>query len=435
MPCPRQLPTIDEGTAVAALSTEQAESGFVLGGTTVRVASPWTGEDGRAFAADLARFTSRTGIAVVATVPGLGSDDPSGRVDLVGLVEPVARSGHRYPELVDLSHYLDRRALEADHYAYLLDLMTTGESGTATGAAPGLMGVPLAVSVKSLIWYPAAAFADAGYSVPATWDELVELTHRIAADGRTPWCMAEAGTVAGGPATDFVEDLVLRGAGTRVYDRWVGGQLPFNAIPVRRAFERYGEIMLEPGHVYGGVNQAIDLSIEEGMGLLQMDEPGCWLHHQGSYALQYLRPRATQLGQVGYFVLPSTDPDDGGAVLGSVVFVGAVSDRPKVRELVRFLAGSDYGAALARTVGSGFVVANRAAVLTYVETDERRTIAPMAHRALVDGTFRIDASVAIGIEAAFREAMIGYLRSGREALPSILSRLRGGGFQPSTALE
>ncbi|MGB9358508.1 MAG: extracellular solute-binding protein [Acidimicrobiia bacterium] len=435
VPCPRQLPTVDEGTAGAALSTEQAESGFVLGGTTVRVASPWTGEDGRAFAADLARFTSRTGIAVVATVPGLGSDDLSDRVDLVGLVEPVAGSTHRYPELVDLSRYLDRGALEVDHYAYLLDLMTTGESGTSSSAAPGLMGIPLAVSVKSLIWYPAVAFADAGYSVPATWGELVQLTHRIAADGRTPWCMAEAGTVPGGPATDFVEDLVLRGSGTRVYDRWVDGQLPFNAIPVRRAFDRYGEIMLEPGHVYGGIDQAIDLSIGDGMGLLQMDEPGCWLHHQGSYALQYLRPRATQLGQVGYFVLPFPETDGGGAVLGSVVFIGAVSDRPEVRELIRFLAGSDYGAALARTVGSGFVVANQAAVLTYAEADERRTIAPMAHRALTDGTFRIDASVAMGIEAAFREAMIGYLRSGREALPSILDRLGGGGFEPPPALE
>ena len=59
----------------------------------------------------------------------------------------------------------------------------------------------------------------------------------------------------------------------------------------------------------------------------------------------------------------------------------------------------------------------------------------MAHRALTDGTFRIDASVAMGIEAAFREAMIGYLRSGREALPSILDRLGGGGFEPPPALE
>ena len=433
--CPRELPAFEPGTAVAALPVERSESGFPLGGTTVRVVSPWVGDDGRAFAADLARFTSRTGISVVTTAPGFELPDLGTQADVVGVVEPIAGSGDRYANLMDLGTYLDGERLERDHYGYLLGLMMSADGAPSGPVEPHLKGIPLAVSVKSLVWYPVAAFDEAGYNVPTSWDELVALADQMVDDGRTPWCVAEAGTAPGGPATDFVEDLVLRGSGIQAYDRWVDGLLPFNAIPVQRAFERYGEVVFGPGHVYGGTDQAIDFSIADGMGLMQLAEPGCWLHHQGSYALRQLRPQATQNGQIAYFVLPAPEPEYAGAILGSAVFVGATSDRPEVREVMRFLAGPDYGIALTEAVGSGFMVANRSFRPAYERFDARTSLAPIAHGALADGSFRFDASVAMGIETEFREAMVSYLRGGPDALPWILDRLGGAGVQPPDSLK
>ena len=92
---------------------------------------------------------------------------------------------------------------------------------------------------------------------------------------------------------------------------------------------------------------------------------------------------------------------------------------------MRFLAGPDYGFALARSVGSGFVVANRAFDHGYGQADVRTSLAGIAHSALARGTFRLDASVAMGIESQFRAAMIDYLEDGHDALPAILEALDG----------
>ena len=56
---------------------------------------------------------------------------------------------------------------------------TWSEAGTVDGT---FYGAPLMASVKSFVWYSPETFARAGYEIPATWDDLVALTDRIAAD-------------------------------------------------------------------------------------------------------------------------------------------------------------------------------------------------------------------------------------------------------------
>jgi alpha-glucoside transport system substrate-binding protein len=412
--------TTVEPLPVVAVSADQP-----LAGTTVRVLSPWNGDDGRAFAADLARFTTLTGITVVPEAPERGWYDSLDRFDIVGLAEPLSSPTADPEDYVDVGTYLDAAKLGAEHHAYLLDLMRPAKPA---GSSPGdstLMGIPVAVSVKSLVWYSPAAFAAAGYAVPETWGDLTALTETMAEDGRTPWCVAEAGLSPGGPATDFVEDLVLRDAGVDTFDQWVAGSLPFSSPSINRAFQRYGEALLKPGHVHGGIDEAISADVSEGMRWLLSDEPACWLFHQGSYSLRSLPTNVAHLDDIGYFLTPVATPQGSEAVLGSSVFVAARSDRPEVRELMRFLSGPDYGVALARSVGSGFVVANQAFDDEYAAGDARTTLAPIAHNALEKGLFRLDASVTMGIESQFRTAMIAYLHEGHDALPEILEGLEG----------
>jgi DNA-binding SARP family transcriptional activator/ABC-type glycerol-3-phosphate transport system substrate-binding protein len=422
--CPTQLPEVTERTKFEPLLDDPEVPKRPLSGTSIHVLSPWSGEEGRAFAADLARFTSRTGIKVAATALGLGSDDVLGSYDIVGITFPLGASAYSDRDFMDVGAYLDDVVLNAEHHDYLLDMMTTQDP--LSSHATALRGVPLSVSVKSLVWYPAAAFLSAGYSVPKTWDELVQLTEQMVDDGHTPWCVAESGTGLGGwAATDFVEDLVLRGAGLEVYDRWVDGDLKFNSATIRHAFERYGELILPAGHVYGGTDYAIDAPTSDGLVPMQSDVPGCWLHHQGSLALRYLPAHSVRLGQMAYFVMPSIEPAHADTVLGSAVFAAAVTDRPEVRELMRFLAGPGFGVELAQSSGSGFIAANRMFDRTYNGRDSRVNLRVIAHDALETDRFRFDGSVAMGIDldVAFRAAMISYLRGGFGVLPRILDNL------------
>src|SRR4029079_11279331 len=75
-------------------------------------------------------------------------------------------------------------------------------------------GIPTNVNLKSMIWYPKAAFDAAGYTVPTTWDQLLALSDKIKQDGGTPWCVGfESGGATGWPATDWMEDIMLPTAG------------------------------------------------------------------------------------------------------------------------------------------------------------------------------------------------------------------------------
>ncbi len=88
-------------------------------------------------------------------------------------------------------------------------------------------GLPTNINLKSMVWYPKKAFDAAGYTVPKTWDEMLALSDKIVADGSTPWCVGfESGGATGWPATDWMEDIMLRTAGTDTYDKWVEARDP-----------------------------------------------------------------------------------------------------------------------------------------------------------------------------------------------------------------
>ena len=64
-------------------------------------------------------------------------------------------------------------------------------------------------------------------------------TDQIKSDGNTPWCFGiEAGSATGWPATDWLEDEMLRTAGPDTYDKWVSHAIPFNDASVKKLIAR-----------------------------------------------------------------------------------------------------------------------------------------------------------------------------------------------------
>ena len=84
-------------------------------------------------------------------------------------------------------------------------------------------------------------FEDAGYEVPESMEELLALSDRIVAEGYAPWCIGlGSGAATGWPATDWVEDLLLRMQPPEVYDAWVSNQLRFDDARIIAAIEAFG---------------------------------------------------------------------------------------------------------------------------------------------------------------------------------------------------
>jgi alpha-glucoside transport system substrate-binding protein len=207
-------------------------------------------------------------------------------------------------------------------------------------------GAPLGSNVKSFVWYSPKTFKDKGWTVPKTWQELVTLTDKIAASGEKPWCAGiESGDATGWPATDWLEDLMLRTAGPDGYDKWVNHQVPFNDPTVVTALDQAGSILKNAKYVnggYGDVKSIATTSFQEG-GLPILDKK-CALHRQASfYANQW--PQGTNVaedGDVFAFYFPTMDAAKGEPVLAAGEFTVAYADRPEVQAVQNFLATPEF---------------------------------------------------------------------------------------------
>lgn len=202
-----------------------------------------------------------------------------------------------------------------------------------------LYGVWYRASVKSLVWYSPPAFEAAGYTVPSTWDELMALTDQIVADGGTPWCLGmESGDATGWVGTDWVEDILLRTAGPDVYDQWITHEIPFNDEAVKAAFERFGEVALNPDYVVGGTVGVLSTPFGDSPNPLFEDDPGCYLHRQANFIASFF-PESVELGtDVSIFPLPGINPDYGTPVLVAGDVFAMFNDTPAARALMEYLA-------------------------------------------------------------------------------------------------
>ncbi len=207
---------------------------------------------------------------------------------------------------------------------------------------------PLGANVKSFVWYSPKMFQEAGYEIPTTMDELMALSDRIAADhpDTKPWCAGiESGDATGWPATDWVEDFMLRTAGPETYDKWVQHEIPFNSPEVKEAVEAAGAILKNDKYVNGGLGnvQSIATTAFQDAGL-PINDGQCWMHRQASfYAGNW--PEGTDVsenGDIFAFYLPAESAEGDQPVLGAGEFVGAFSDEPHVMEFQEYLASAEY---------------------------------------------------------------------------------------------
>ncbi|SDU36343.1 ABC transporter substrate-binding protein [Jiangella alkaliphila] len=222
-------------------------------------------------------------------------------------------------------------------------------------------GTPFGANVKSFVWYSPSAFADAGYEIPTTWDDLIALSDQIVADGGMPWCAGfGSGDATGWPGTDWVEEVMLRTAGIDVYRQWYNHEIPFNDPQVVEAFDTVAEILKNDQYVNGGLGDVTSIAttrFEDG-GLPILDG-NCWMHRQASF-YQANWGEGVEVGEDGdvyAFYLPGINPEHGNPVLGGGEFVAAFTERPEVQAFQRYLTTDHFHAE--RASKGNFVSANR----------------------------------------------------------------------------
>lgn len=163
------------------------------------------------------------------------------------------------------------------------------------------------VDIHSLLWYSRSAFAEADYQLPSSIETLFALSEQMLAEGYTPWCSGLAdGNNSGWPATNWVEDFLLRLAGTELYDAWISNHLPFNDTHVQQAFEYLAKVLGQDGYVKGGLIAQFSLPFAEGFKGLLSYPSECFLYHQTSLVGNALDFVANSK-DLDVFYLPTTE--------------------------------------------------------------------------------------------------------------------------------
>jgi alpha-glucoside transport system substrate-binding protein len=307
-------------------------------GTTVEVFGAIEGVEAEWLQAEVfGPFSEATGITVeyegsgdfetLVLIRAEGGDPPDiALFPQPGLIQDQVDRGYLLPLWPELVEYV-----ESVNSSAWIDLQTFNDE---------LYGLNFNANVKSIVWYPVPEFEEAGYAVPETWDELMALSDQIVADGSTPWCIAvESSGATGWPATDWVEDIMLRTVDATVYDQWVNHEIPFNDDRVKAAIELFGSVALNPDYVYGGPTAILSTRFQDGANPLFDDPPSCWMHRQASF-IAGLWSGGVAGEDASFFYFPPIDESIGKPVLGgaSVGVMYADNDRPEVRAVMEFLA-------------------------------------------------------------------------------------------------
>lgn len=315
-----------------------------LKGETLTIFGPWRGDDETHVQVVLEYFREATGADVkysssenyeqqVVIDTQAGSPANISVLPQPGLIADLASKGLLAP-LTDAD-----KAWMVENYGAGQSWVDIGTSKDKDGK-PQFLGFSYKTDVKSLVWYSPENFKDAGYEVPKTMEELIALSDKIVADGGKPWCIGlGSGGATGWPATDWIEDIMLRTQSPEVYDKWVTNEVKFTDPAVTGALDIFGSFAKNDAYVDGGAAGVASTDFRDSPKGLFTTPPKCYMHHQASFIPSFF-PEGTKMGEDAdffYFPTYASKPELGKPVLGAGTLFTITSDSKAARAFIDYL--------------------------------------------------------------------------------------------------
>lgn len=328
-----------------------------LAGETVTILGPETDNEAEGFCASFVGLVESTGVAI----------EYSGTRDAVTQANVAVEAGNEPADIVVIPQpgrvqsFAERGVLTPIPQDTLDSLSGVNDLWFDFSRVDGTVyGVPMKADVKSLVWYSPSTWADAGYEIPETLDELLALQDTMVADGNIPWCIGiGSGDATGWVFTDWMEDMMLRLHGPDVYDQWVAHEIPFDAPEVKEVAEAVGEIWFNEDYVLGGRDSIASTAFKESSWPLVDGE--CMMHRQASFGGSFFTEIDATIGgddaDVSVFYLPSTEAF-GQVVLGGGTIGVGFNERPATLAVLDWAGSAQAAADRVVAQGGGYYSPN-----------------------------------------------------------------------------
>lgn len=412
----RIVPVAVFALAVTGCSTGDGSSGDEndLKGKTVSVIGAWGGDEQAAFLKMVEPWEKQTGAKVkytgtrdINTV--LTTGVASGVLpDLAGLPGPgqlaeYAKTG----KLLPLDDVLDVTTYRGETAPALAEL------GKTDGK---VYGVFIKAAIKGLIWY-SPKVNDYGSNAPKSWTDLMTQAKANQGKAKAHWCLGlESGAASGWPATDWIEDLVLRTAGPEVYTKWYEGKVKWTDPAIRNAFQMYVNDVV--ANSYGAGKTAVATNFGDAGDPLFAGSPGCQFLHQASFITGFSQFKSHKAGtDYNFFPFPDIDPKYTGSVVGAGDLFGMFHATPAAKSLMKYLVTAPAQDIWVKAGGA--LSANKNAT-SYPDDVSKRSAEILAN----SKTFVFDASdgMPTAMNDAFWKAMVA-LTNGSKSVDQVLGDL------------
>jgi alpha-glucoside transport system substrate-binding protein len=318
-----------------------------LNGQTLEVAAVWTGGEQANFKKVLAEFENRTG-AKVTYVPAqdpiinfLGSKIAGGQPPDVALL----------PQPGAIKQAVDKKwakPLGAEAQAELAKNYSQGwqDIGKVDGKQ---YGVYYKASNKSLIWYNAKAFENAGAKEPKTWQELLTAAQAVYDSGVTPFSV---GGADGWTLTDWFENVYLSQAGPEKYDQLAQHKIKWTDPSVKQALTTLAQIWGRKDYIAGGADGALQTEFPASVTqtFTGGDQPKAGMVFEGDFAQVNIGETKARIGtDAKVFPFPAVGGQAPVVTGGDAAVI--LKDSKAAQALVTFLASPDAASIQAKLGG------------------------------------------------------------------------------------
>ncbi|MFF3988851.1 ABC transporter substrate-binding protein [Streptomyces sp. NPDC001797] len=340
-----------------------------LDGTTLEVAAVWTGQEQKNFKQVLAEFEKRTG-AKVTFVPAqdpiinfLGSKIAGGQPPDIallpqpGAIKQAVQKGWAKPLSADTVTEVQKN--------YSQGWQDIGKVGGKQ------YGVYYKAANKSLVWYNAKVFENAGAKEPKTWQDLLTTAQAVYDSGVTPFSV---GGADGWTLTDWFENVYLSQAGPEKYDQLAQHKIKWTDPSVKQALTTLAQVWGKKGYVAGNASGALQTEFPASVTqtFTGGDQPKAAMVYEGDFVQVNIGETKAKVGtDAKVFPFPSvgsTAPVVSGGD-AAVIF----KDSKGAQALAKFLASPDAATIQAKL--GGYLSPNKSVSNSAYPNEVQRTIA------------------------------------------------------------
>ena len=317
--------------------------------TDVTVWSAWGGQELKAYQDVLKPFQDQTGIKVHLTTvrdanqlainvdAGTSLPDiaPGPSVDKVkdwvskGVMKPVETAlGDQFSKYI------------SDTYPAL----TTPPSGQSDDLYIGVVAgkhyeLMVKTQVKGLFWYNKKVFTG---QAPKSFDDLLAI-NPSQYGAKSLFCAGfESGDASGWPASDQIDNVIMRQTDAATYTNWINGKVKFSDPAIKQGYQTFLK-EVSSANVFGGPSTALSTNFGKAGDPLFTSPAGCLFLEQATFISNFFiqnKPGLAAGTDFDFFAHPSINSQYDGNVNGFYDNFAMYNDTPAARKLMQYMATS-----------------------------------------------------------------------------------------------